>query len=157
MQRFFNEFFASDEVINRSANQRSLQSVISRYGERSRFLRLVDKVDSRTDYVMMDRRKFYKKVISEFSQVRAKRKLSFEDEIASNPTQEQQSSELTSLLDNNQPLTSIENMGDHVSSSRIFYKNHQSISKLEVDHVKRIWEMEKCIQKTVDNEHFIFF
>ncbi|CAG9840766.1 unnamed protein product [Diabrotica balteata] len=141
MQRFFTEFFASDEVINRSANQRSLQSLISHYRERSRLLRLVDKGDSRTDYVM-DRRKFYKKVISEFSQICGKRKLSFEDEIESNLTQEQQSSELTSLLDNNQPLISIENMGDHVSS-RIFYKNHESISK-SVDTVAEF-------QRTIDS------
>ncbi|XP_050507499.1 uncharacterized protein LOC126885114 isoform X1 [Diabrotica virgifera virgifera] len=101
---------------------------------------------------MMDRRKFYKKVISEFSQVRAKRKLSFEDEIASNPTQEQQSSELTSLLDNNQPLTSIENMGDHVSSSRIFYKNHQSISKLEIHKNTDVPQIE-CLQNNNTDGH----
>ncbi|XP_050498662.1 uncharacterized protein LOC114332598 isoform X6 [Diabrotica virgifera virgifera] len=45
----------------------------------------------------------------------------------------------------------------HKADAVHYLKCNAEAREKQVDHVKRIWEMEKCIQKTVDNEHFIFF
>ncbi|CAG9829028.1 unnamed protein product [Diabrotica balteata] len=45
----------------------------------------------------------------------------------------------------------------HKADAVHYLKCNAEAREKPVDHIRRIWEMQKCIQKTVDDKHYIFF